>query len=276
MIELAPGAARVDFEASEGDILLLPGPLDLFGLISDLTIDGLELLDMVPSNFGPQQAAVVRAQGTMPSARYRWTRAAIEAEHGWLWHPPDHRLARASAELTRQIGDLRPDSNPWGKEGAAMSHVASSFRYGHGDDRFTDGATAVPALSCGLTRGSCVDIHTYAVAALRSAGIGAAYVAGVFWPDGETVAKDMHCWIVTGEGGGRFWDVSHDIIAGRTPQPDLLARPGRRLPFAIGRGQCFSWRDRAFEISHFALPHLVTTSGAVETASKLTFDADAV
>ena len=65
-------------------------------------------------------------------------------------------------------------------EEAVISHVASSFRYGHGTDHFTDGTDAVTTLSCGLTRGSSVDIHTYAVAALRSVGVRAAYVAWVF------------------------------------------------------------------------------------------------
>ena len=80
----------------------------------------------------------------------------------------------------------------------------------------------------------------------------------------------MHCWITTLADQRRVWDVSHDVIVGREPQPDLAAKPGRRLPFSIGRGQRFVWRDTSFEISHFALPHRLTRSGAVEVRTKLT------
>ncbi|MBU6395119.1 MAG: transglutaminase-like domain-containing protein [Sphingomonadales bacterium] len=275
MIDLASGSAKIAFKASPGEMFLLPGPLNLFGLSSDVAVEGLELLDLLPGSFGPQQAAVVRATCSTPSARYRWTKAEDDQDHGWLWYPPDHALSRSSPELVHHVSQLVADLDEPRRERAVIAHAASSFRYGHGDDRFTDGTDAVPVLSCGLTQGSCVDIHTYAVAALRSAGLRAAYVAGVFWPDGETAANDMHCWIATGLDGGRFWDLSHDIVVGREPQPDLLAKPGRRLPFSIGRGLRFKWRDDVVEISHFALPHRLSDNGATEVPAQLTF-ADAV
>lgn len=269
MIDLAPGSATIEFKASPGELFLLPGPLDLFGLTSELTVEGLELLDLVPGNFGPQRAVVARATCSAPSARYDWMRTDEKRDQSWLWHPPEHALSRASPGLAHHVSRLVAGLDEAGQERAVIAHAASSFRYGHGKGRFTDGTGAVPVLSCGVTRGSCVDIHTYAVAALRSAGLPAAYVAGVFWPEGETTANDMHCWIATGLEGGRYWDLSHDIIVGRKPQPDLLARPGRRLPLSIGRGLHFMWQGHEVEISHFALPHRLSADGAFEVPAQL-------
>lgn len=267
---LAPGAARIDFQATLGDLFLLPGPLDLFGLNSALSLEGLEEVGTAVSNFGLQRAVVARARSRSPSINYHWTATSKAADADWLWVPPDHPLSRASPELASQIAGLVEGMGDPAKEAVIMSHVASSFRYGHGNDRFTDGTDSVPMLSCGLTRGSCVDIHTYAVAALRSAGLRAAYVAGVFWAEGDLVSNDMHCWVVTESDALRFWDISHDVIVGRDPQPDLSAKPGHRLPFSIGRGQRFVWQDREVEISHFALPHRLSDAGAVEVTSRLT------
>lgn len=270
MTSLTAGAARVDFEAAPGDVLLLPGPVDLFGLTSSLSLEGLEEIGSAPSNFGPQRAVVARADRSAPSATYSWQRADADQDANWLWSPPDHPLVRAAPELAARMKRLAAGLSPSETETAVLAHVASSFRYGHGQGRFTDGADAVPALSCGLMRGSCVDIHTYAVAALSSVGVRAAYVAGVFWPESEIVAHDMHCWIATLGDRQRFWDVSHDIMAGREPQPDFLAKPGRRLAFSIGRGQRFAWRDGTIEVSHFALPHRLTETGATEVSARLT------
>lgn len=271
MTALVPGAARVAFEATPDDVVLLPGPLALFGLSSSMTLDGLEELGSAPGDYGLQRAVVARVERSEPSVAYVWRSAGpTEADADWLWSPPDHPLSRASPELADQMRGLTAGLAPDEAETAVVRHVASVFRYGHGEGRFTDGADAVPALSCGLTRGSCVDIHTYAVAALRSVGVKAAYVAGVFWPEGADTAADMHCWIVTQVDRGRAWDVSHDLMAARAPRPGFDARPGRRLPFSVGRGQRFAWRGRSVEISHFALPHRLTDDGAVELPTRLT------
>lgn len=48
---LAPGAARIDFQATLSDLFLLPGPLDLFGLNSALSLEGLEEVGTAVSNF---------------------------------------------------------------------------------------------------------------------------------------------------------------------------------------------------------------------------------
>lgn len=42
MTPLAPGAALVEFDATPGDTFLLPARLNLSGLASSLTLDGLE------------------------------------------------------------------------------------------------------------------------------------------------------------------------------------------------------------------------------------------
>ena len=91
---------------------------------------------------------------------------------------------------------------------AVACATAERFTYGHPETRFNDGLNEVPALGCGLTEGSCVDINTYFIAALRAAGIEAGYVTGVFFPaEKGDHCDDGHCWVVTRiDGETREWE----------------------------------------------------------------------
>ncbi|MEX5728423.1 hypothetical protein Ga0609869_001776 [Rhodovulum iodosum] len=121
---------------------------------------------------------------------------------------------------------------------AIVTHVADQFSYGHPEERFYDGHDEIPAL-CGLTEGSCVDINTYLVAALRAAGYEAGYVTGYFFPaEKRGTCEDMHCWVVTRhEGAVQEWDIAHHLKMGRSDiGPGQNPRPGLRVPLAHSMG----------------------------------------
>jgi len=256
-VHLSPGSMRATMDVEPGDTILLPAPPTLLGLEASVDLEGMVQIGHAASNFAPQQAIIARATVGQPQALYQWRATSDAPAPEWLWSPPEHPLNRAGSDLRHHARQLAKDRPASEAVHAVLRHVAEVFRYGHGGGRFTDGSSSVPLVSCGLTRGTCVDIHTYAVAALRAAGLLASYVAGVFWPDGESIARDMHCWIVVDGEPTTLWDIAHDLIAARAPLPDLRARPGTRLPLSIGRGQRYRGHGVDVEISHFATPHRV-------------------
>ncbi|MGQ0529531.1 MAG: transglutaminase-like domain-containing protein [Panacagrimonas sp.] len=253
---LAPGTMRMRFTAPAGTLLALAQPGPMFGLrLSGFESQGLDLLGEAASQ-GSQRALIARvsAEAISLSLHYAPDPAADE---DWLWAMQPNPRYAASPELCQQIRAAVHGMDAAARLQYVMQHVTTVFHYGHGEGRFDDGHGAIPALSCGTTRGSCVDIHTYAVAALQAADIPAAYIAGVFWPEPKREASSMHCWIKVGGALASAWDLSHDLIAGRRPVADFHALPGTRLPLSAGPGLHFTWQDRSFEISHFALPHVI-------------------
>lgn len=271
MTGVAAGAVRIDVRAPAGALLAWPNPPPVMGLqISDVETEDLFILGEAQSNFGRQRAYVARVTGPAPSMKLSYSDFGSFAPD-WAWSPPDGSLNRPSTELEALVNDVASGLDGQARVVAIMCHVGSVFCYGHGEGRFTDGAQAVPALSCGLTRGSCVDIHTYAVAALRAGGIDAAYCAGVFWRAGTTTFDDMHCWIVVGGQAPSVWDISHALIAGRPVEANLEAVAGRRFPLALGRDITYRWRGENWRISHFAEPHILAPDGVHAHPADTTF-----
>lgn len=141
----------------------------------------------------------------------------------------ENRFTRAADALVSdalKIADAAGDGHA--AISAIVNEVAQKFSYGHPENRFTDGQDVVPYLSCGLTEGSCVEINTYLIAMLRSAGFEAGYVAGYFFPAEKSGScEDMHCWVVTRHQGVVLeWDIAHhmkmhrqDICCGLNPKP---------------------------------------------------------
>lgn len=125
---------------------------------------------------------------------------------------------------------------------AIANEVATRFSYGHPATRFNDGHDDVPYLACGVTEGSCVDINTYLIASLRSAGFEAGYVTGYFFPAEKAgVCDDMHCWVVTRHRGVVCeWDIAHHLKLGTTDiRPGLNPKPGERIALAHSMGLDF-------------------------------------
>jgi transglutaminase-like putative cysteine protease len=255
------GAVRIEARAPAGTLLAWPNPPPLMGLeVTGIETRHVDVLGEAASDFGAQHAWVARVSGPSPSITLRYSEAVTFAPD-WAWTPPDVALNRPSTELVALAREITSGLEGQTRVYAIMRHVSSVFHYGHGEGRFTDDALAVPALTCGLTRGSCVDIHTYAVAALHASGIDAAYCAGVFWRDGLTTFEDMHCWIIVGGDTPSVWDISHDLIASRDVAPNFDSVSGRRFPLALGRSVSYSWGGATWQFSHFAKPHVLTPDG---------------
>jgi len=128
---------------------------------------------------------------------------------------------------------------------ALIQYVGDHFTYGARETHLGTGEDAMPALECGLTPGTCVDMHTLAVAALRAIGVPAAYVIGVHIAEPREQWSTGHCWLnLKCEGVPHHWDISHHVQYGvREITPTFNPKPGRRFALSTGRGPEFSGPD---------------------------------
>ncbi len=153
-----------------------------------------------------------------------------------LFKPAPSRHTRAATALVEDAQRLAGAAGNMDRALRLGRAVAEKFTYGHPETRFTDGLDHVPHLACGLTEGSCVDIHTYFVASLRAAGIEAGYLTGYVFP--EDGPASAHCWVVTRiDGLTQEWDISHFLQMGRRDIiPALNPKGGFRLPVGHSMG----------------------------------------
>ncbi len=148
-----------------------------------------------------------------------------------IFHPAPSRFTRVATALVDEARQIAGTGDDLTRAIRIARAVAERFDYGHPEQKFTDGFDHVPHLACGLTEGSCVDIHTYFLASLRAAGIEAGYVVGYFFPEvGECTSG--HCWAVTRTCGQvQEWDISHFLQIGRRDAgPALNPKGGFRVP----------------------------------------------
>ncbi|WP_421853421.1 transglutaminase domain-containing protein [Oricola sp.] len=191
-----------------------------------------------------QMAAVIQPEPGAPvTLTYRF---ADHAGHypEELFRPRTSRFTRAADALVhdaRRIADGA--ANGHAAIAAIVNDVAEKFSYGHPDVRFNDGLEEIPHLGCGLTEGSCVDINTYLIAALRAAGFEAGYVYGYFFPaEKGGTCNDGHCWVVTRHQGAVLeWDIAHHLKLGtREVCCGLNPKPGNRVAVAHSMGLEFA------------------------------------
>jgi hypothetical protein len=162
-----------------------------------------------------------------------------------IFHPAPSRYTRAAAALVDEARQIAGTGDDLTRATRIARHVAERFDYGHPEQKFTDGFDHVPHLACGLTEGSCVDIHTYFLASLRAAGIEAGYVVGYFFPEvGDCTSG--HCWAVTRTAGQtQEWDISHFLQIGRRDAgPALNPKGGYRVP--VGHSSALSQPEIGF------------------------------
>ncbi len=186
-----------------------------------------------------QMAALITPN---PGAAVTLTYAYQDGGSGYpesLFAERQNRFTRAADALiadARRLADSATDGH--GAIAAIVNDAAKKFTYGHPEAKFNDGLDAIPQLGCGLTEGSCVDINTYVIAALRAAGFDAGYVTGYFFPaEKGGCCEDMHCWVVTRHNGVVLeWDIAHHLKLGTTaiccglnPKPGVRVATGHSM-----------------------------------------------
>lgn len=190
-----------------------------------------------------QMAASIEPAGSGPvTLTHRFAEIAGHYPES-LFRPRANRFTRAVGDLVRDARRIAEEaSNGHAAIVAIVNDTAEKFTYGHPATRFYDGREEIPHLGCGLTEGSCVDINTYLIAALRSAGFEAGYVTGYFFPaEKNGCCDDMHCWVVTRhEGAVLEWDIAHHLKMGtRAICCGLNPKPGSRVAVAHSMGLDF-------------------------------------
>jgi hypothetical protein len=254
-------------------LLLAPRILDAFGFRCDgLQIEHGELVAEVTASNSGQRAFVIRptAPPARPVLRYR-----LSVHDGpppeWIWTPPDPRYVRASPELGAFVRDLVRGAHSEAETlRRIVAHAGEVLWYGHGPGNLMDGRDSVPLLTR-PTRGHCVDMHGYCVAASRAAGLTAAYCAGFWFKAGSRRAPGMHCWFVALV----HYDVSHQLKVPVLPiEPGLNPIPGVRALAAAGKGHAFQTPLGEVRVDHFARLVWRTEDGRDHyPAHELDFDA---
>lgn len=150
----------------------------------------------------------------------------------WLWDLPGHPFT-ASPDLQTQAREITAASGDPIR--SLVDHAIGHFDYGHPERSILAERDDVPAV-CDLTEGSCVDIHTWFISALRACGGEATYLHGYYFRDGET-SPGFHCWLATRDGGEiADWDLSHALIFDEKPaRAGFAAYPGERVVIGAGK-----------------------------------------
>lgn len=182
----------------------------------------------------------------------------------------DNRYTRASLDLSQIIKELVENDTAQTAQ-RIVEHTASLFEYGHEDERFNDGHDEVPVIACGTAKGSCIDINTYLISALRVANIPTVYFAGYFFPQERGgITNDMHCWVATWiDGTWHEWDIAHHMKMGLGPKdvrPGYNPKPGTRFAITYGRGLQFDIDGLELTLSHLSEPLWLYADGSTQKA----------
>ena len=166
----------------------------------------------------------------------------------------------ASDELALQVAAAIPDGTPSERVAALMQFIADHFTYGMRETYLGVGETAMTPLASGITIGTCVDMHTLGVAALRSIGVKAAYVVGCQIAEGKQDYFTGHCWLNTkAEGVPHHYDISHHVQYDAGPvTPALNPHPGRRFMLNYGRGPIFDGPEGPVQLPSLSGFHMAT------------------
>ncbi|AKS47045.1 Transglutaminase-like superfamily protein [Octadecabacter temperatus] len=233
--------------------------------VADLRVTGGRILSVAIDADVELSAALIEPVGSSVTLHYD----LIENQGG---HYPEASFRVRDTPHTRAANDLACASRDialtagGGRAGieALIAEAEARFSYGHPEKRFTDEKDAVPYLSCGLTEGPCVDINTYLVASLRSAGYDAAYFYGYFFPkERDGMTDDGHCWVVTRNSDEILeWDIAHHIKAGLGPtRASLNPRPGERVAVTHSMGHRYNIAGRQIDIKILGEPLQIPASG---------------
>jgi transglutaminase-like putative cysteine protease len=237
-------------------VLLAPRLLDAFGYaFVRLEVENGEIEAEIGASNAPQRGFLVRATHPplRPVLRY-WIERYDGPPPAWIWSPPDTRYMRASPELAAFARELASGTTgPAQTLRRIVDHASEVLWYGHGPGSVIGEADAVPLLTR-PTRGHCLDMHGYCVAAARAVGIEAAYCAGFWFARGTNSAPGMHCWFAARIDGEIVpYDVSHQLKIPRLPVVSGLDPvPGTRFLAACGKGLEFGLPGGTLSVDHFA------------------------
>jgi hypothetical protein len=224
------------------------GPL-LFGVpfdtldqtILSVNVHEGRLLDTVKAENSGQTALLIEPADGRASVYVEFSDKA-GAIPGWLFTPTGGAHEIPSPELTQLVAALNIHAGVQEQVTNIVRHVDERFFYGKRDHGLGDGQEAMPALVCDSHAGTCVDTHSYAVAAIRASGIEAAYISGVFFKQGRTVSAPGHCWFaVNVDGRIQHWDISHHLKYDLGPtMPVYNPLAGTRFALSAGRDLMFT------------------------------------
>ena len=210
--------------------VLVPGGLSTpHGRMTGLSATGAQVAKTTEATTG-QTAYVVTPETEVLQLTFHFDHVAGAYPQA-MFTPHPSRFTRFADDLVAEAQETAGTLTGIDRARALACAAAERFTYGHPEDRFNDGLDEIPALGCGLVEGSCVDINTYFIAALRAAGIEAGYATGFYFPTekGDT-CTDGHCWVVTRiDGATQEWDIAHHLkMDTRDIHPGLNPKPGFR------------------------------------------------
>lgn len=222
-------AVEIAVPGTEGAVLAPAGLSSPGSICTGCTVNGGQVQRLTEATSG-QDLLWVTPDAAEVTFRYTYSGQPGTYPEA-IFHPAPSRYTRAAPALSEEAQQIAGSGDDLTRATRIARAVAERFDYGHPVQKFTDGFDHVPHLACGLTEGSCVDIHTYFLASLRAAGIEAGYVVGFFFPEvGDCTSG--HCWAVTRiDGQTQEWDISHFLQIGRREVgPALNPKGGFRVP----------------------------------------------
>ncbi len=248
----------------DGAVLLFPRPFGHWDQIfEDMDLSSLESATEVTALNSDQRAYLGQpSNGTAPAITYTFETGDTDVPAS-IWDVQNNHLTVPDEELADLAQDLAKDARSEAETiSLLMDYVAGVFGYDHPDQHFYEGLEKVPAV-CGTTKGSCVDINTFLLAAARSLSIRGQYIAGYWFHPDKVETLDMHCWLAfEPDGKLTFWDLAHHLKWGvETLGPGLNPAGGRRVAMSCGRGLQFETSYGQVEISHFSEPVWILPSG---------------
>jgi hypothetical protein len=240
---------------SPGQHLLAPKGLDDGQQqVTDLQVNNASLIQEIESDYGQQSAIEICAAGESIEFCYHFvdTENPIDSK---IWQSQSNRYTQASPELIAELEAKIPDASANSIQQQIITLARERFDYGHADQRFNDGHDLVPAV-CGTTKGSCVDINTYILAAANHFGLDAQYIAGYWFHPDRAYTKDMHCWLLFRDNQRiTAWDLAHHLKWGVSNlAPGLNPAGGRRVAMSFGRNLGYKTSLGTQVISHFSEP----------------------
>ena len=234
----------IDVREAAGRRVLAPtGLATPYQVPTGLAVDGGDVALIFDATGSVAAALITPTNDETVTLRYGFAESTRGAYPEAIFRHQDNRFTRAAQALAsdaRAIADQATDGHAAIQ--AIVNDTAQKFTYGHPLTRFTDGSDEVPHLGCGVAEGSCVDINTYLIAALRAAGFHAGYVTGYFFPvEKGNWCEDGHCWVVTRHQGVTLeWDIAHHLKMGtREICCGLNPKPGHRIALAHSLGLDF-------------------------------------